>query len=938
MSSIDSWESLADSDEEVSFIAPILPIIPIAPPPTKINAEIQKPRIIKSPSQKELIDKINLSHRQFKIMQKAIRRIGHRGWKLIASSAGISETNLYRHFVDTGKGINSTTSIQINCCGQERYLELRKKLIEKLISSRKTNFFVNCSLIILPSKLKLNSKEKIIHANIITKINEEYIKLIEDYDRNIYRFTYRFIEINVLSLLLNCENMMKSENDMTELIVGYKKFYNEKINNDKISPQCLDDLKFMIEKAEKMVKFKFENVVNNHPRYIFHTAYDSLLDGKRISMTQSQLDILEFVRSNNNQKYLGLVHSMLGSGKTTAVLAICGYLMAQTDKVKNKVIYCCPNVSVIYDVARMAFSMTIPFGFIIFNGDNQLEFKWSDHAGKKNQEANSVLYLCDIYVCKLFLQEKYQKKIQDYNAYIESHRTEPNNYPMTRAPKLPDDIFVGDEVTKDADSQENIDINTNFSLGTELFIEILRVCPNKIILMSATLPTYQQLPQLYDKVSQSKGSMIIKSFSSNEAKTGCSLISGSGNLYAPHDDCTTSTDIKQVLNVIKSNPFIGRFYTYHSMQKLHRKLETNDIKVNDLCKIFEDPSKATQYNIQCIAYDLLDTLSNQPDEKVKSICKTRAPSAPSLTCPPGQGNTNKIQDRKPIDLNKIFTHDIDSFNRTCMVFANDPMKLAIDLFRKNFEEFTEEKSDIFQQIKYENIMKDYQKDLEKYQQDIERLQRNLDDGSTKQNKLNQTKERDNVSKDEKLYNAKSNRPTWKFPGQFQLCSEKHLNMLNKADKKLAMSTMIADDMPEQTSVPLEVLILLACGIGIYTENSLLDSQYLNTVLYLAKKGFLKFIFTDSAMAYGTNLSVSNVVIVDSEAHSIIDHCSMKTIFQMLGRAGRGSHLNSYEAIIHTTSSDDRLINNIKLYIRGQLDEGNRDEIINIRNAVDLLLD
>ncbi len=71
--------------------------------------------------------------------------------------------------------------------------------------------------------------------------------------------------------------------------------------------------------------------------------------------------------------------------------------------------------------------------------------------------------------------------------------------------------------------------------------------------------------------------------------------------------------------------------------------------------------------------------------------------------------------------------------------------------------------------------------------------------------------------------------------------------------------------------------------------------------------------------------------------SITDCHSMKTIFQMLGRAGRGGNL-SYQAKIYTTSTSDNLINKIQLYLTNRLDEKEHDEVANIKLAVDVLWD
>ncbi len=51
-----------------------------------------------------------------------------------------------------------------------------------------------------------------------------------------------------------------------------------------------------------------------------------MLEHKTIGMYPSQKEIYDFVTSNDS--YLALVHTMLGSGKTSMVLPLCGWLIS----------------------------------------------------------------------------------------------------------------------------------------------------------------------------------------------------------------------------------------------------------------------------------------------------------------------------------------------------------------------------------------------------------------------------------------------------------------------------------------------------------------------------------------------------------------------------------------------------------------------------------
>lgn len=87
----------------------------------------------------------------------------------------------------------------------------------------------------------------------------------------------------------------------------------------------------------------------------------------------------------------------------------------------------------------------------------------------------------------------------------------------------------------------------------EIFVDLMKLVLPKIILMPATLPTINQLPDFYQVI------IVVKSFASFEAKIGCALISKTGELYVLHLGCETVDDIKHILEVIKTNHFMEGF-------------------------------------------------------------------------------------------------------------------------------------------------------------------------------------------------------------------------------------------------------------------------------------------------------------------------------------------------------------------------------------------
>jgi replicative superfamily II helicase len=139
------------------------------------------------------------------------------------------------------------------------------------------------------------------------------------------------------------------------------------------------------------------------------------------------------------------------------------------------------------------------------------------------------------------------------------------------------------------------------------------------------------------------------------------------------------------------------------------------------------------------------------------------------------------------------------------------------------------------------------------------------------------------------------------------------------------------------------LTMCASGIGFYSANLKELSENNQRLIYeLFRKKYLKTLFCDKSLSLGINLPISAVIIIDEEIIDdrgntippITDTVSMKTIMQMLARAGRLG-TGSYYATAYTYSKENHLVNKLKKYVRGLLDEGICDEknnILNIKSA------
>lgn len=1056
------------------------------------------PMSSKQTDQEILSQLINPERRSAVDWKFAVNNVGHKKWDFIAKSS-LDDTELWTTLYECGKrnlAPDTAKSLSVaKYCGEELYQKIRPQLINnKFILGEKPIKIEKQAVGKKPkngsAKGKSISKGDLIKQNNLTKHLDTELKAILmsntkdnmlDNNNEYITFKSKFGELVFVRLMNHCRvicdqvknltqqyaavqnSRYKDENEIaqletkldkihrevSELVVGYNKIVMDK-KSEPISSTCVEDLQKWIDYAKKKISFNSLDIIMKIPELIFKTKYDGMLQHKISGLYPYQELIFKFITDENaNTPLLALVHTMLGSGKTSMILPWCGWLMANRRLNKSKLLFTCPNEIVLLEVAQMVYRMGVSFAIVIYvKEENKLEYKWSSFADKTNPKDTAVLYMCDIFVARILLEER-NSQLRDKNLYLDANKRDPHNYPLTESkiPYVPDYILICDELTKDADTQNGFSVDSGFSLTTEVFIDTMKIAPPRIILMSATLPTYSQLPKLYNAIVESNPGMKIKSFTSSEAKIGCSLISAEGEIYAPHIGCETVVELKNVLLTIKSNPFIGRFYTVSVLLDMVNTFSKLSLPVPDLSILFDDPSKATQTYIQHIAYGMIETLikltdnsvsdsvgdsigdnvgdsvsndvggvadsvdtsnnidhlvqsdvitaknkSNSSEEDWEAIDETQinigngdqtdwvndsyddfsSTESDDKDSEVGEvgctdkvniisndnGSNTTLNPQLPADIikqactmnktvgNKInlqtmLTTDIGKFVKGCFIFCSDPVTTAFDVYRANFG------ADVVDKIRLANLLTKYEKEMDNFDKNIKRVESKKD----KPSKNKDAKNADNAENSNKVNNPinsptdtskiisdlMNKKPVWDFPEELQICSTKHL-IKSKCDTKNISHQICPEDLPKNSNVSTDILTLLASGIAIYsTKSPLLDEEYLKTVIMLAKNRLIKFIFTDDSIAYGTNLAISNIVVIDMPLYnkpSIIELCSVKTILHMLGRIGRFG--NSYIATIYTISESNNLINLFKKFIDGNLEEGSRDEIRNIGRAFDVI--
>lgn len=261
----------------------------------------------------------------------------------------------------------------------------------------------------------------------------------------------------------NEERLFKSAVEKFKLnkTSGYFDFYFLKLVEEALNNPLQGSLPFLQFNPEPLKSYQIpdyeftkEKVVKNlKNKYWVDILSSDFQSSETLELRKCQKEILELTKK---EKYLILFKSGLGSGKTTSSI-----ILAKRKEIK--VLYVCVNSLVRISVAQLAFASGISFGFATYDQiKKKLTYSWSQKTLKNAFEV-SPLIICDYVSAQVFYREN---------------------------PDLETILFL-DEPTIGADNPDSSNIVN--------FIKLYKnYAPQRTILVSGTLPSYEDLKQLYD--------------------------------------------------------------------------------------------------------------------------------------------------------------------------------------------------------------------------------------------------------------------------------------------------------------------------------------------------------------------------------------------------------------------------------------------------------
>ncbi|QKF93615.1 helicase [Fadolivirus algeromassiliense] len=750
--------------------------------------------------------------------------------------------------------------------------------------------------------VKMNKKEEIIRKNTLVSINKSLDDTLKTYSltrfNGTYGFNSQYAEIKLLTCIYGVKYLLNKKTpnipQCYELVLGIRKILNNISTLTQISKTAVSDLTNAYLNLVTFCNFTYNTMFDQFPRLCLMTAYDTVFPSMAIKPYESQKILMNEIVTKKE----GLFNykAMIGTGKTTFIMALCSYVemlrqvhKAQTGKSTLQIIFTCSVEPVRHQVCKMAYNQSVPFGIGVIDGGT---LRVINNFSCKNDN-NRILIVADLDATIELLN-----KSQDYILFVDEPTigADQTDHPVTRA-----------------------------------VAKIIALCPKTTILCSATLPTQEEIPEIINYYQKRHNNTNIVSVCSKDSLIGCEVINFDGSTIAPHNNCKTVNQLSNVIKNLKEKPFIDRLYTAPVVYRLRQKLLENGITdIIDLETYFSNIDTLSQSNIQKAAIELLEkVVEKNNDNLVEKICvplgKIVIDEAALEKQPePDEQEEQDIgfeweqeekheinkDENEPYLISEIFTTQAYRYLGGCLVATKDPMKFA----------FENSKQLLHNCETANRIISKYRAVEDKFNQSLLKLD------SIKNEDARSQKEQD-MKNDHK--------PSISFPSQLRVNTPAHLvtyakHMIEHIDKKQLQYAFNLTTIPLDFNIPDWLMLLLFAGIGVYAPNNkTIDSGYTDYILNLTADGKLSFLISDDNISYGANYPFSHVVIMEDLAK---EH-SIGTIFQLAGRAGRvGQSWVAYAHVGNETSA--RIMN----YIYGTETLGISDEAKNMITAFNTVID
>jgi len=831
------------------------------------------------------------------------KKLNATNWSLIEKPLTESERRRNDIILKLGEttSTSNTYTSKLTTIGEYYYLKIRNEILDviklpvlKDIKKIKVKQYNKKTLMILDNckesiYKRLDNLKKILKDNPENKLYSDLMMNCGDY-----------IEFRILILMKIIESatsQYKTIQEKEEILLGSKKIINilriilskqkedetyyyfnklcsisEENYDIKLCNQLVEDLSFKIDNLSKYCGIKLYDIANRRPKLIYDTIYDDTIPDMKLKPYDSQIELINCVKSNINNGFLIFYKTLPGLGKTSMILSICSFIKKSNSKLK--VIFCCSDLleSVRVQVLRTMYNFGIKFG--IATADSLKDEYKITNSWNCNSDDERELIVSDYKSTYLLLKEseinkenkdknnkenkdnkdtKYKEKQNKIQGNIKNLKNGKNNATkknnlIEKKVIINDYLLFFDEPTVLTDKEENI-------ITLEYLSRILYYIPKNCILSSATLPVLDELSNIISNYKNKYKDGEVKELISNKTLIGCFIKDYNSNVIVPHSDCQTTDELRELIKKIKIFPLLGKFYTLPFLMNLNEFCKDYKININ-----IEDIESFDQESILeniIILLERVCTLSEDEFIKFKDI--------KVIDIRDEVFDNNKIDENyNNVLYDKILTSHAFKYNGCCLIATNNPLEYVKNNLYPVVEKIKEKK-------KIKNITKLYEvylKDKKKYKEQEDKIYSNYTAEEKIQTELEKLK-----------------KPKFEFDKILEVNTYEHINTFSKYVKSYDESTLknyICQEEIDITKFSTDdnLNFLLYMGIGIYTKN--IDTNYSLKILEMLNNRELSYIIADETFCYGANYEISNVIISDD----IGNNHSINTVLQLIGRTSR----------------------------------------------------
>jgi len=841
-------------------------------------------------------------------------------WETIEQSIQHEERKVLEMLRDygSGKDISGYGKKQVvKILADDFYSEYRSQLVigdEFIITNNKNTDMKNkknnsnINININKKNKKLSNSEIIKINNSKTIINKIIMDVFSEFNSKVLRaskaLTNDILEIVIFGFIYslwfysNYENIYNSDKKkhyprILSCIISAIKLINycekdgygldivSSTRTIKVSELAVSDLKEAVEKARKVFIFDIITIYEYAPNLVHSSVYDKYIPKGGMKPYIDQIEVVDFIKKNRQNNFILSYETTVAGGKTTNVVAIIALLrcligtsVVGDKKWNGKLLFVCNSNTVRNKVGGICYSMNIKFGMATIINNKVKIIKHYD---------TPSIALCECVIASPDAASELLKKDGANDEYL---------------------LFL-DEPTIGADIDEFTEEIVGFS-ALHHNVNVMRNMPRWSILSSATLPSLDDLKCFVDLHKlQNKGNHVINTISSKTVHIGCDFYDFQENLIYPYSGCTTTDELKNIINTIKNDPFLGKKCTYNVALDLWNKCKESNIPIINMPKEFEDVNNISAEKVKDIILKILIDISNRNNDDVKYICSSNI----SNNISDNNKNKNKNKINLNNDMDKLGTSLAYKFRGMTIIADIDP----IDFVQKHFTKLLQDVKNECGSFKY--ILTKYKKDLENYNKEYFKLKKDNYDDNDKDNDNNEFKITQNSQKKKKRNNddnddikiisveeqlSKLKRPKFGYPDFAKINTASHYDKYADSTEKMNFRiTPSMEDLPyDEMNVPDFLLDLLNCGIGVYApSNKLVCSLYTSYVEKFLKEGNLAYIVCSVDMGYGTDVAYAENVIITSGfsyAHSV------PTINQMAGRVARPRQKRRGRVFMHSS--------------------------------------